>query len=111
MARFVLLTLMIAATAALSGPSGSAKAEQRVTRDQLEELQNRLADRRNAYRRLEQAEQEALADGSPERAAVYREARAKELDSYDALNAQLQKVQALKNEQDAREAQINPDYR
>jgi len=110
MFRNVLIAALIA-LAAISGPAGSALAQQRVTSGTLQELKNKLDAQRDAYYRLDMAEREAMEEGSPERAATFREAKNKAYEAYVTVNAQLQKAQMDKRAQDAQNAQANPDYR
>lgn len=69
-----------------------AAAQERVTKDMLGELSSKVELQRQAYWRYASAEQEAQEDNSPERAAVYREAKIKAYDAYMELSAQLQKI-------------------
>jgi hypothetical protein len=101
----------VIACAVLPDPAGAALAQGRMTSGALQELKNKLDDQRNAYYRLELAEREAQEDGSAERAAVFRQAKDKANEAYQALNAQLKQAEMEKRAQDARQAQQNPDYK
>jgi hypothetical protein len=110
MIRLFMIASLIAMTA-IAGPADAIMAQQRVTPSHLEELKNKLDSQRDAYYRFEMAEQEALAEGSQERATIFANAKAKAYEQYVLLNAQLQKAQMEKREQDKRNAQLDPEYR
>lgn len=106
------LVISLALAALLLTPSFSqaALAQQRVTASQLTALEQQVKEQFGAYQRFAQAEQEALEEGSKEFAERYREAKAKAYEVYMASNAQFQKAQAQKLQQDAR-TEANNDYR
>lgn len=93
--------------------AGSALAQRpgRVTDTFLEELRNKVELHRNAYFRFEMAEREATGEGSEDAAAVYRQAKIKELERYYELNARLENARKAKKEQDLRASELNPAYR
>jgi hypothetical protein len=76
-----------------------AMAQTRLTSDQLDELAAKVQTQRNAYWRFQEAEQEAQADQSPERAALYHEAKIKAYEAYMDLSAQLEKAKLEYREQ------------
>lgn len=102
-----------AALVLLLGIAGPVLAQRpgRVTDAFLEELRNKVELHRNAYSRFEMAERDAMGEGSEDAAAVYRQAKTKELEQYYALNAQLENARKAKKEQDLRASEPNPDYR
>ncbi|MFP5223073.1 MAG: hypothetical protein ACLGSA_12350 [Acidobacteriota bacterium] len=91
--------------------TGSGMAQQRITPSHLEQLRSKLATQRDAYHRLDMAEQEAREEGALERAAAFATAKAKAQEQYVRLDAELRKAQSQKAEQDKRAAQSAPDYR
>lgn len=109
MSRFLLAAaLSIAVCIASTGP---AMAQQRITSSHLEQLRNKVEVQRDAYYRLDMAEQEAREEGALERAAAFATAKAKAQEQYHRLEAELRKAQSNKAEQDRRNAQSAPDYR
>jgi len=107
----MLLAITLSAVIGIAGPAAATMAQQRITAASLEELRNKLEYHRNAYHRLDMAEQEALAEGAQDRAAVFASAKAKAHEQYVLLNAELRKAQKEKQQQDKRNAQSAPDYR
>jgi len=110
MIRSFLIAAMLCCVA-FAGPAGAALAQKRVTSDYLLELKSKLETRRDAYYRFEMAEKDALADGSRERAEVFRKAKDKAYQEYVTLNAELQKAQMEKREYDKRIASQAPSER
>jgi len=102
MIRTLLLFLTIAILSALPGPSGVALAQSRVTSDTLRQLENTARDRQQACIRLEQAEQDSLAEGGTDKAALYKQAKEHAQQQYAEANARLEEAKAIKREQDRR---------
>ncbi|GFK93526.1 hypothetical protein NNJEOMEG_01360 [Fundidesulfovibrio magnetotacticus] len=88
-----------------------ASAQGRLTSAQLEELRAKVEFQRDSYHRYDTAEQEAMAQGSPERAAVFHQAKQKAYDAYVGLNAEYQKAQMERREQQRRDAAQKPPER
>jgi hypothetical protein len=107
----IVLAVAMTIFIAIPGPARAVLAQQRVSSSYVEELKNKVETQREAFYRFELAEKEALQEGSVERAAAFREAKAKANEAYHTLNAQLQKVQFEKREQEKRLSEQNPDYR
>jgi hypothetical protein len=107
----IVLAVVMTIIIAVPGPAGAVLAQQRVSSSYVEELRNKVETQRDAFYRFELAEKEALEDGSAERAAAFRDAKAKAYEAYHSLNAQLQKAQFEKREQEKRLSEQNPDYR
>jgi len=110
MIRAFLIAAMLCCVA-FAGQAGAALAQKRVTSDYLRELNSRLETQRDAYYRFEMAEKDALADGSRERAEVFRKAKDKAYQEYVTLNAELQRAQMEKREHDRRTAIQAPPER
>jgi len=108
MHRFA-ICLLLAAACVLCGPLPPGQAQSRITQDQLSQLQDKVKAQRDAYLRFEAAEQEAAQEGMAERAATFREAKAKAHTAYIALNAELSKVQDAKHAQDKADQLNNPE--
>jgi len=107
----ILLAAALSAFVCLAAPTGGVMAQQRITKSDLEQLNNKVETQRDAYHRLEMAEQEAREEGAMERAAAFAAAKAKAHEQYHRFNAELKKAQVQKVEQDKRTAQSAPDYR
>ena len=107
----IVLAVAMTVIIAIPGPAGAVLAQQRVSSSSLAELANKVETQREAFYRFDSAEKEALEEGSAERAAAFKAAKAKAYEAYHALNAQLQKAQFEKREQDKRLTEQNPDYR
>lgn len=105
------LAVAMSLVIAIPGPAKAVLAQQRVSSGYVEELRGKVETQRDAFYRFELAEKEALEEGSAERAAAYAMAKAKAYEAYHALNAQLQKAQFEKREQDKRLTEQNPYYR
>lgn len=110
MIRSLLIVFMVAVTT-VAGLADSTMAQQRISDAKLEELKTKLETQRDAYYRLEMAEQEAAAEGSQERASIYAAAKAKAYEKYLRQEAEFRKAQMEKREQDNRMAQNAPEYR
>jgi len=106
-----LLCLVFSLALAMPSAPEVALAQGRVTTARLQELRGKLEFQRDAYQRLDMAEQEALAEGSAERAEVFHKAKLKAYEAYVTVNAEYQKAQMDKREQDKREAASKPDER
>jgi hypothetical protein len=96
----------LALLALLAGP---ALAAQRITSGDLEWLAERAGNKRSAWVRLDQAEREAQAEGSPERAEAFRAAKARAFEAYVELDKELRRAKATKAEQDKRDAAQGPE--
>ena len=96
--------LIVLAVCVCAVPVQAVWSQERVTAAELEALRLKLDAQAETYRRIDQAEQEALAENEPEKAKVFAEAKAKVYGEYVAVNAQLQKAQMQKREQDQRAA-------
>ncbi|KAF0232440.1 MAG: hypothetical protein FD177_2525 [Desulfovibrionaceae bacterium] len=107
----ILLAAALLAVFCITAPTGAAMAQQKITSSELEQLKNKVETQRDAYYRLETAEQEARDEGASERAAAFATAKTKAHEQYNRYNAELKKAQAQKAEQDKRAAQDNPDYK
>ena len=82
--------------------------QEKITKASLEALRTKVDAQAETYRRIDLAEQEALADNAPDKAKVFAEAKAKVYAEFVELNAQLQQVQMQKREQDRRDAASGP---
>ena len=102
---------LIATFLALSLLGAGAAWSQVFSRDQLRELETKVEAQLNAYWRLQLAEQEAVADGSPDRAASFREAKLKAYNAYMDMNARLKKAQLDRREYEKRQDGSNDVYR
>ncbi len=110
MIRSILIAVLLCSFAFV-GPAGAALAQKRVTSDYLLELQSKLQTQRDAYYRLEMAEKDASADGSPEKAELFRKAKDKAYNEYVALNAEFKKAEMEKREYERRVANQKPPER
>jgi len=107
----ILLAAILSAFVCLAAQASAALAQQRITSSDLEQLKSKVETQRDAYHRLEVAEQEAREEGAQERAAAFAAAKDKAREQYHRLNSELNKAKAQKTEQDKRAAQDNPDYK
>jgi F0F1-type ATP synthase membrane subunit b/b' len=107
MKRSLLIFLTILFLAALPGPYGTCAAQGRVTSDTLHRLEEQAQERQEAVIRLDEAIQEAQADGEMEKADVFKQAREHARKAYLDAKAKLEATKAAKIEQDKREAALN----
>lgn len=107
----VLLCLLFALALAVPSTAEPALAQGRISAAKLEELRAKVVFQRDSYQRFDMAEQDALAEGDQDRAAVFRQAKLKSYEAYVAVNAEYQKAQMDKREQDRREAVAKPTER
>ncbi|GAB6038514.1 hypothetical protein JCM15519_30730 [Fundidesulfovibrio butyratiphilus] len=83
-----------------SGLALPVQARDYWTREQLEKMEHKAKNQLYAYQRYEMSEREAVQDGMPEQAALYRQAKDKALEAYKHLNAQYQKALSERREYD-----------
>ncbi len=90
---FLALALALCLGAAALSPL-PVQAQERITQEQVDQLADRTRAQREAYHRFDAAEREARAAGQTERATSFAQAKAKALESYTQLEAELKAAQA-----------------
>jgi len=90
---------------------GLACAQKTLSLDELRALEIKVEKQLTTYWHLQMLEQEALADGSPERAEDFRRSKLKTYETYMELNAQLKKAQMDRREYEKRQDKEKDTYR